>query len=438
LAGEGGLVKILQQLRAAPVVGRVWERDVLPLRLAHYQPAELNALCQRGELVWAGSGGVDPRRGRVRFLFRGEGNVYLEPAPEDLSLFADKSQSIYDFLKSEGAAFFADICSALSLEAAIVETALIELVMASLVTNDSLETMRQIVHERPSQRQQQKPFSSLEQELTSRRERLGHQARHMRKPSRAKYQAAKRRVRQRLEQRADMRPPESRWIGRWTLVHRFGVLGKPMPLAERIAQQTRQLLARYGIVTRECLANEIGSWDWSLIYQQLQRLEMRGEVRRGYFVQGLSGVQFALPDVVERLRELRDSNQGQEDKPGLVVMNACDPANLYGPSRDDGPQTAQGEPLAFSRIPSTWLVQHRGWPILIAEDRGTNLTITQGVDEGLIQHALQALLKHLAHFEYRVTVKTWDGEPILKSSGQSLLEAVGFYRHYPGMVWERR
>ena len=75
----------LQGLRAAPVVGQVWERDVLPLRLARYDPAELEALCQSGELVWIGSGGVDPRRGRVRFLFRGEGGAYLEPAPEDLS-----------------------------------------------------------------------------------------------------------------------------------------------------------------------------------------------------------------------------------------------------------------------------------------------------------------------------------------------------------------
>ena len=432
LAGEGALIQVLQQLRAAPVVGRIWERDVLPLRLVHYQAAELDALCQGGEVVWVGSGGSDPRWGRVRFLFRGEGNVYLEPAPQDLSAFDDQAQTVYSFLKSEGAVFFADVCSALELETATVEAALIELVMAGLVTNDSLEAMRQIVLEGKPQPQARKPFSALEEELARRRQELGLGTRPgLRRPERARYRAAKRRVRQRLEQEN-----ESRWVGRWTPVHRFGVLGKAVPLAEQVARQARLLLARYGVVTRECLDNETGAWDWSLVFQQLQRLEMRGEVRRGYFVQGLPGVQFALPDVVERLRSIRDDQEDSEP----VVMNACDPANLYGPTRadapDGGPQTVQGEPLTFARVPSTWLVHHRGLPVLIAGDSGANLTTAQAVDEGLVQRALQALLNHLARFEYHVAVETWNGEPILESPGQPLLEAVGFRRHYPAMVWE--
>jgi len=266
----------------------------------------------------------------------------------------------------------------------------------------------------------------------------------MRKPPPAQYRAAKRRVRLRLGLRADGGPPEPRrmgtsgWMGRWALVHRFGILGKAVPLAEQVAQQARQLLARYGIVTHECLDNEIGSWDWSLISQQLQRLEMRGQVRRGYFVQGLSGLQFALPDVVEQLRAIRGGwVHLSPESPEPVVMNACDPANLYGPTRDDGPQTAQGQPLAFARVPSTWLVQHRGLPVLIAGDSAANLTIAQGADETLLQRALLALIAHLSGFEHHVTVATWNGEPVLASPGRSLLEAVGFHRSYPAMVWER-
>jgi ATP-dependent Lhr-like helicase len=299
--------------------------------------------------------------------------------------------------------------------------------------------MRRIVEQGSPRSRERQPLSSLEEELASRRKQLGLPVRPaMGKPSRARYKAAKRRVRQRLERRTDVHMPESRWVGRWTPVHRFGVLGKALPVEERTARQTRQLLARYGIVTHECLADETGSWEWGLIYQQLRRLEMRGEVRRGYFVQGLSGAQFALPDVVERLRAIRDT-AGEDTEP--VVMNACDPANLYGPTRngvlEGGPQTAQGEPLTFARVPSTWLVQHRGLPVLVAGNGGANLTIVRGVDEGLVQRALQALLDHLARFESRVTVETWDEEPVLESAGQPLLEAVGFRRHYPGMVWEK-
>jgi ATP-dependent Lhr-like helicase len=178
--------------------------------------------------------------------------------------------------------------------------------------------------------------------------------------------------------------------GRWTLVHRFGVWGKAVSLEERTAQQSRQLLARYGVVTSASLDNEIGAWDWGLIYQYLQRLELRGEVRRGYFVQGLAGVQFALPGVVEQLRLARSSAMETEANEAFVVLNAGDPANLYGPAFEHSPPTAAGEPLTFPRLPSTWLVQRRGLPVLLAGDTGANLTLMAGADESAIRQAILA------------------------------------------------
>jgi ATP-dependent Lhr-like helicase len=214
------------------------------------------------------------------------------------------------------------------------------------------------------------------------------------------------------------------------------VLGKAAPPTDRAAQQARQLLARYGVVTHASLADEVGSWAWDLIYQQLQRLELRGEVRRGYFVQGLPGLQFALPEAVERLRAGRSEPQPEDEAP--VVLNACDPANLYGPTLEGGPQATSGEALTFARLPSTWLVQQRGLPMLVARDTGSQLITLQGTDEGLIRSALAALLDHLASFEFRLTVESWNGQPVLDSPGRPLLEATGFYRDYPGMTWQRR
>jgi ATP-dependent Lhr-like helicase len=431
---EGGsLVKTLQQLRALPVVGRIWERDVLPLRLPQYNPAELDALCQSGELVWIGSGGTDPRYGRVRFLFRGEGNVFLSTDATDFN-GKDKSvesvqsvEAVYEFLKSEGAVFFNDIGEALGLEEKAVEVALIELVMAGLVTNDSLEAMRQIVLEGKPQPQAPRQYSSLEADLARRRAELGldtHPVGY--KPAQARYRSARQRVRQRVAQTAQVAP--QRWVGRWTLVQRFSIMGKPVSAGERAARQARQLLARYGIVTHECLENETGAWEWNLIYQELQRQEMRGEVRRGYFVQGLSGAQFALPEVVEQLRALRDATDDAEP----VVLNACDPANLYGPTREGS------DTLTFTRIPSTWLAQVRGLPVLVANNNGAALTAAPGVDDGTLQRALKALFTHLSSFERRIIVETWNDEPVLESAGAPLVEAVGGYRYYPGMAWERR
>ena len=106
----------------------------------------------------------------------------------------------------------------------------------------------------------------------------------------------------------------------------------------------------------------------------LKLMEMRGEVRRGYFVEGLPGPQFAAPEAVERLRALRDG--AVED--ALVVINACDPANLYGPETPDGPVTAIGQPLVFARVASTWQVQWRGRPVLVARANGAAMTTSEG------------------------------------------------------------
>ena len=222
-------------------------------------------------------------------------------------------------------------------------------------------------------------------------------------------------------------------------MYRFGVIGKPLSAAEQVGVQARQLLARHGVVTHASLDDEFGAWDWGLIYPELQRLELRGEVRRGYFVQGLAGIQFALPAAVEQLRELASAGPRADpatDAEALVVLNACDPANCYGPASDHAPQTAAGVPLTFARLPSTWVVLNRGLPLLLAEDSGARLTTMAGAEPGLLPRAIDAWLKHMATFIQRVQVVEWDGAPVLRSSRQGLLEAAGFVRDYPGMSWQ--
>jgi ATP-dependent Lhr-like helicase len=211
-------------------------------------------------------------------------------------------------------------------------------------------------------------------------------------------------------------------------------LGKPLAPAEAAARQARQLLARHGVVTHASLDDEAGAWDWPLIYAELQRLEMRGEVRRGYFVRGLPGVQFALPEAVEQLRAVAAPREQAEES--IVLLNACDPANLYG--REGEVHTAAGAPLTFARIPSTWITLERGLPVLLLQDRGADITTAATASAGQVQRALAAWVNHVGRFEYRTTVVTWDGEPVQGSAGQPILEAAGFYRDYTGMSWERR
>jgi ATP-dependent Lhr-like helicase len=448
LAGDGGLRRVLQQLRAAPVVGRTWERDVLPLRLEGYQPRALADLCQSGELVWVGSGGTDPRRLRIRYLFRGEGSAYLEPASEDISGLSKHAQAVHAFLKSEGAAFPADLRAALDLGEQDAAAALWELAAAGLATSDNLGSLRELLqYGVPAASHEPRPLSPLEAELA---ERLAQQRAQrgsaagipglrptfggsVARPGRSELATARRRIAERLRQpQESLRTPKQE--GRWALVHRFGIMGKPLPPAEIAARQARQLLARHGVVTHESLDDEIGAWEWGIIYPELQRLEMRGEVRRGYFVRGLPGVQFALPEVVELLRAGATKTIDQDEP--VILLNACDPANLYGPAGEL--LLTSGEPLAFARIPSTWLAQQRGQPVLLIGDSGTDLKTTQEADAAQVRRALQAWVTHAGGFELRLSVSTWNGQPVLGSAGQSLLEAAGFYRDYTAMTWERR
>jgi ATP-dependent helicase Lhr and Lhr-like helicase len=242
--------------------------------------------------------------------------------------------------------------------------------------------------------------------------------------------------------------------GRWSLVDRGGIMGPPLTSDERSLRQARQLLLRHGVVTRACLDREEGPWEWTAIYRQLLRMELRAEARRGYFVRGLPGVQFALPEAVERLRAVSGragEEAGYADGEGSVaVMNACDPANLWGPAAmgidaapvaaAPGASTADASrsPLTFARVPTTWLVQHRGLPVLVAEDTAARIRVAPGVNNALVRDGLAALVDHLSGFADTLTVENWDGVPVLESGGAALLESLGFYPDHPHMTWERR
>jgi ATP-dependent Lhr-like helicase len=457
LSGTGALPRLLQQMRGVPAPGLIWERDLLPGRLEEFDAAELEAMCQRGDLVWVGSGGKDPRRARVRFFFRGEGNLFLPPEPEQTDL-SPVATEVLDFLKSEGACFFADLETGTELPQAELSAALVELVMGGLVTNDSLQALREVLARSTGQgAPERKPLSSLEAELSAWRQAQDSSpspasARH---PARARamrrggYQAAKRAVARRMERAA-----APGWTGRWSLVHRIGVWGKEVPFEERVARQARQLLQCYGIVTRQSLErDDAGNWDWRALYTQFQLMEMRGEVRRGYFVRGLPGVQFALPEAVEQLRLWsKPAGSGPDsialgDAVELVLLNATDPANLFGPALAGGPGPEDSsdpghapgpepDPARFTRIPANYVVLLRGQPVLLLETGGERLTTLSDLSPETQRQALQLAVEHAGNALGRLVMRQWNGEPVLASPVAPLLERLGFRREALVYIWE--
>ena len=155
-------------------------------------------------------------------------------------------------------------------------------------------------------------------------------------------------------------------------------------------------------------------------------MELRGEVRRGYFVTGLPGVQFALPEAVEALRAARnriDPEASLGDTP--IVLSAVDPACIYGAEGLDGAS-------AFARLPSTHVVMGRGSPILVAEDNGARLSVAEDAIPELTSRALQAYLSR-PNAPRRLTVTHWNGVPVLDSPGALPLQAHGFSRTPNGL-----
>ncbi|MBN1946025.1 MAG: DEAD/DEAH box helicase [Bradymonadales bacterium] len=186
-----------------------------------------------------------------------------------------------------------------------------------------------------------------------------------------------------------------------------------------------QLLARYGVLSKDLAILEQLPVSWGVLYRTLERLEMLGQVRRGYFIEGLAGAQFALPETIDELRELRDS---QQSDPPLLV-NACDPALLPPLSQ------AQSQRWPFdsgvSRIPTSYVVIDSGEITLWAEASGRALHFHPSCDRSYRRRALTALAALTDRPPIfkpfrRLEVETIDGRPAGQSPFRPELEAFGF------------
>jgi ATP-dependent Lhr-like helicase len=417
--GSDGLRRTLEQLRAFRLPAGLWERETLPGRVNGYAPELLDEQCESGDFMWIGQGSRDHlARAQAMFITRGEGSrLYAEMAPEtELSPTAGQ---ILEFMEKEGACFRQDLERALDLTPTRVQEGLIDLALAGLVTNDNFEALRNLLgHQLPQSR---RPFSALEEDLSARtRDRV------RRMPTPMAMRDAKRVVRARLRA---VRPRE----GRWSLVRRTASWGRPVQPVEQVEAWARLLLLRYGILSRHCLAGEACPWTWADLYRWLQRMEMRGEVRRGYFVEGLPGAQFGLPEAVE---SLRDWQQQRGDE--IIVLNAYDPANIFTPDLKALPTAVSGEPLVAARQASTYYVMERGRPCLVAE--GSRVSSVSDASDDLVSRALQRLAAHVVGtrapgLPQRFRISEWNGAPVLASGAPDLLESAGFHRRMRDMVW---
>ena len=295
--GLDALLDAIESLQGAPLLLSDLERDILPARIADYKPADLDRLMSAGEVLWVGLERVGERDGRIA-LFLTETAGTLMP-PRDLAIalptISDKARQLLEVMKSSGAQFFPALHSAIG-GGFPGETmdALWELVWAGLATNDTFEPLRTLRRGNASAREIAK-----------------------RDGAQAGSPEFVRRFRSRLSAGSGAQ-------GRWSLVD--SRIPADQDVTRWAAAEARQLLNRFGIVSRDAAVAENIPGGYSSIYPVLKTMEEGGHVRRGMFVTGLGAAQFALPAAVDMLRSARKETESAES----VAIAASDPANPYG------------------------------------------------------------------------------------------------------------
>ena len=420
----GGAERIMLQLAGLARPAGMWERDVLPARLERYDPAWLSQLAASGLLAWSG---VPARTERdapatlaaVRFYPRGTAAIWAPTAEPDDALLSAAARAVRDALRREGASFLADLAAGTGLTPLSLRDALRELVAHGAATNDTVEALREIARARPLPRRDDEgedPTRWLPSSFVP-------------TPGRpvVRRQSLRRLPRWR---RPDGAGAPAGWVGRWSLIRvgRRDSTSEPLPPAT-IA---RQWLDRYGIVARDWYRRERPPVPWRAIYDELRRMEYRGEVRRGYFVRGLSGAQFALPEAVERLR----AAAGDDPDPPLVVLASADPANVHALRL----QGVDADPLARARGGAI-LVTRRGSIVLRVESRGRRLVFRDGIDDVEATAAVREWLAYVtrtqsAHRRLRdITIELIDGDPAIRSARADAVRAAGFRLTTDGLRW---
>ena len=202
--------------------------------------------------------------------------------------------------------------------------------------------------------------------------------------------------------------------GRWSRTERLFAGAEP----ERRAL-AELLLERQGIVTRDGVRAEGIPGGYGAVYAELRALETLGLCRRGYFVEGLGGAQFALGGAVERLRELR----ARDEEALPLVLAAADPAQPYGASLP-WPKRAGAR---AARVAGAYVVLIDGEAVLYVERGGRTLVPLRDPDEAWLRPAFRALVNHVrTRGVKRLAVERFDGEPVAETDAMPLLVEAGF------------
>lgn len=370
--GPTAVGEVIGNLQGAAIPASVLERDVLSARLVDFS-SHLDRSFISGELVWVGKGSIGPRDGRIS-IYRRESLLKLWQPPADVGDdLSDLATQILQFLESSGASFFPEIYHhAGGGPVEDISDALWDLVWAGLVTNDTLDPVRAFIRRRRAN-SRRSAMSSRFPEHTS---------------------------------------------GRWSTTSRLAI--DEVSETERHTAWAQVLLDRHGVVTRGTVLTAGFPGGFAALYPVFSLLEETGRLRRGYFVEGLGGSQFALPGAVDRLRS------GTSDH--VLAMAATDPANPYG-----GVVAWPESESRLARDAGAYVFIQNGLLIAYLDKGRRNLTLLD-IEEASFP-ALGGQLAEIAARHRRLTLHTVDDEAAPVSNLAPVLKEWGFVPAPKGLAF---
>ncbi|HEY9312198.1 ATP-dependent helicase [Williamsia sp.] len=382
LRGIDGVSTVIDQLAGVPIPASAWESLILPARVADYRPDMLDELSAGGEVLWAGHGRLSGSDGWIS-LHPADAAEESLPVQAEIDM-GELHHRLLEQLASGGAFFFRQLSDALALGGVSplgsdLETALWDLAWAGRISNDTFSPVRALLG--PG-----------------------------RKPGGTRGAPAHR-GRNRFARTPRTAPLSM--TGRWF------ALPEPMSDPTRaVAAQCSALLDRYGVVTKGAVVNEGITGGFSRVYKALSGFEDSGKVRRGYYIDGLGGAQFAATTTVDRLRD-----EVETIGMSALTLAATDPANPYGAALAWPKQTEGHRP---GRKPGALVVLVDGHLVLFVE-RGGKTVLTFSENVAHLEAATGALAKVVIRGQVdRLHVERVDGDPVLTSDLAPHLRESGF------------
>ena len=410
------LIDAIAQLEGIPLSYQELVRMLLPMRVRGFRPEQLDELGAMGQLVWVGHSPLGSDDGRIMLFRRDRVDRLLIPTTvEEVGAeFDNRHPRLLSHLEARGASFQGELLTLLpDIGPERTQDAIWDLVWAGQLTNDTFAPLRTLA--------------------------AGHRSR----PA----AAGRRQHLPRHRPFETGRSPSAGLVGgRWSLVR--NLVRDPATSTERAHAWGATLLERHGIVAKETASVEALGGGFTNVYRVLRSMEEAGKVRRGYFVEGLGGAQFAYPGTVDRLRRVRDEDAEDE----VVALAATDPANPYGwllpwppltgagaTSAVDGASTKDASAMQASargtvgprRATGAAVVLVGGVPTLYLDRKARRLRTFSDVTEEQLERALPAL-RDIARYRTRgaISLERINDEPAMSSALLPQLERAGFTRDY--------